>query len=455
MASKVCRIGWLEAGALAIAVLACCQPGQSQERPQSGNDDAHPGRSAAAEVTIGAVLPMTGSYAEYGQNVFAGLEVAADEINRDASLQIRLVVEDDQANPAKAVAGLNKLANLDRARFVIGGFTSSCSEAMYPVAEWSGVLMFSPSTSTPGLTKDTPLFFRNWPSDRDQARIFADQTIHRFKRKSASILYSNTEYGVDVEELFREAYEALGGEIVSEKAYKPKATDFRAQIKEFLDRPAECIWLFGYYNEMGHFLKQARELGLQTQFFGQEGIEAAELVEIAGEGAERLIYFAPAFDPDDDSPRVKQFVSAFRARSGRDPDVVAAHAYDALHILVRSIEAVGPVPNDVAQHLSTISDYPGVAGLTSLDENGDAKKPLMVKTIQNGRFVPFKWAEGARTDRRAAAAGRATGGAGSQTGETPDDLARVVAAWPTLPEPIKAGIVAMVEAASGNDSAGK
>ena len=105
MAPKARRIGWLEAGALAIVLLACCEPAQSQERPGTGKDDArHEGR-AAAQLTIGAVLPMTGSYAEYGQNVLAALEVAADEINRDGSLQIRLVVEDDQANPAKAVAG--------------------------------------------------------------------------------------------------------------------------------------------------------------------------------------------------------------------------------------------------------------------------------------------------------------------------------------------------------------
>ena len=31
-----------------------------------------------------------------------------------------------------------------------------------------------------------------------------------------------------------------------------------------------------------------------------------------------------------------------------------------------------------------------MAGLTTLDANGDAKKPVMVKVIQNGRFVPWK-----------------------------------------------------------------
>lgn len=204
------------------------------------------------------------------------------------------------------------------------------------------------------------------------------------------MLYARSEYGLDVKDLFREVYEGLGGRVVTEEAYKPVATDFRLQIKRFLDNPADCIWLFGYSSEMGHFLKQAHELGLRTQFFGQEGIEAAQLLTLAGQGAEGVIYFVPAFDPDAGPQSVRRFVSAFKARLDRKPDFVSAHAYDALQILADAIEAVGPEPKKVAQHLLAVKDYPGVAGLTTFDENGDAKKPLMVKTIKNGKFVPRK-----------------------------------------------------------------
>ena len=390
MFAKILGIGWLPAGALTLVCLFCGQRGQSQESPQPGQETVSQAPGATEQLTIGAVLPLTGPYAEYGENAVVALQVAAEELNRAGPLRLRLVAEDDQADPAKAVSALQKLIGVHHVKFVIGGFTSSCSEAMYPIAQWSGVLMFSSSTSTPSLTKDTPLFFRNWPSDCDQARIFASQTINRFKKKSASLLYSNSEYGVDAKEVFHQAYEELGGKVVVEEAYAPKATDFRKQIERLLDNPAECIWLFGYYSEMGHFLRQARELGLRAQFFGQEGIEGAELLEIAGGGAEGLIYFVPAFDPGDESEKVRRFVGAFKAKLNREPDGVAAHAYDALHILARSIQAVGPKPREVARHLITLQDYPGVAGLTTLDENGDAKKPVMIKTIQSGRFVSWQ-----------------------------------------------------------------
>jgi branched-chain amino acid transport system substrate-binding protein len=259
---------------------------------------------------------------------------------------------------------------------------------MYPLAERSGVLMLSSSSSTPNLTEDTPLFFRNWPSDRHQAPVFADQTFNRFKRRTASVLYSRSEYGVDVQALFREAYERIGGKVIIAEAYKPKSTDFQTQIKRFLEHPADCIWLFGYYSEIGHFLKQARELGLRTQFFGQEGIEAAALLQISGEAAEGLVYFVPAFDPDAPTPNVKRFVDAFAAKTGRQPDVVAAHAYDALQILAGAIQAVGPEPQNVAEQLLKLKDYPGVAGPTAFDRNGEVRRMLTAKTIRQARFVP-------------------------------------------------------------------
>ena len=71
-------------------------------------------------------------------------------------------------------------------------------------------------------------------------------------------------------------------------------------------------------------------------------------------------------------------------------------------------------------------------------EIGDVKKPVMIKTIKNGQFVPWGMAEAAALqDPR----------------EIPDDLARVMAAWSTLPEPVRAGIVAMVEAANASTEA--
>ncbi len=118
------------------------------------------GNGPAADINgtikIGVVLPLTGNYAEYGQNVLPALQLVADELNRQGGPKVSLLVQDDQAQPKQAVSALQKLIQVDGVRFVIGGFTSASSIAMYPIAERAGVLMFSSSSSTPSLTKNTP-----------------------------------------------------------------------------------------------------------------------------------------------------------------------------------------------------------------------------------------------------------------------------------------------------------
>src|ERR1051326_5773414 len=359
MADTRLRASWL-LGIVAVALIAAGAwlvvrygSGGSGSGPQSG------------DLQIGVVLPLTGNYAEYGQNALPALHLAADDLNKAGGANVVLLVQDDQAQPKQAVSSLQKLIHVDGVRFVIGGFTSASSIAMYPIAQDAGVLMFSYSTSTPSLTKNTPLFFRNWPADTAQAQVFAEQTLKRFKKPTCNVLYSNSEYGVNAHTLFAAAYGALGGKIPVQESYEPNATDYHAQINQFLAHPADCLWLFGYYSEMGQFLRQARELGLRPQFFGQEGIEGQQLLDIAGDAANGLIYFVPAFDPN--SPAAAQFVTAYKAKTGHQPEIFAAHAYDALHILVDAIRKAGPDPQKVAAQLVTVKGYPGVAGITSLD----------------------------------------------------------------------------------------
>lgn len=136
------QAGWPKASLVMLTCLACYAYGQTQEPPRHRLQDAGRTLGTPGTLTIGAVLPLTVQYAEYGENVLGALEAAAEDINRRGSLRLRVIAADDKGDPGQAASAIQKLIKADRARFVIGGFTSSCSEAMYPIAEWNGVLLF-------------------------------------------------------------------------------------------------------------------------------------------------------------------------------------------------------------------------------------------------------------------------------------------------------------------------
>ena len=339
-------------------------------------------------IKVGVIIPLTGEYAEYGKNIQNALNIALKEIiNKDNKYHYELIFEDDQAKPKMAISAIKKLISADKIKYIIGGFTSSSSVAIYPIAEKNRVILFSPSSSTPKLTKNTPYFFRNWPSDEVQAKKYAEYTFNEFNKKKVSTVYSLSDYGVFANKVFSQHFEKLGGSVLGQHGYNPNNTEFRTIITKLIEENPESVWLFGYYNEMGPFLKQAKALGLNTQFFGQEGIESEDLIKIAGIGANGLIYFVPYFNPKDG--KAKEFAETYKKKYSKNPEVFGAHAYDVLNIYYFLIEKYGNNEEIIKDKILKIQDYNGISGITSFDKDGNATKPLMIKTIKNMKFKPF------------------------------------------------------------------
>lgn len=340
-------------------------------------------------VKIGVIIPLTGDYAEYGKNIKNALEICCEEFEHSKNkYKYELIFEDDQAQPKIAISAMEKLVNTDKVKYVIGGFTSSSSVAISPIAEKNKVILFSPSSSTPKLSYNTPYFFRNWPSDEIQAKEYANYTFNQFKKSNVSTVYSISDYGMYANQTFSEHFNKLGGEIVGQYGYSPDNKDFKTIIAKLIKDKPDAVWLFGYYSEMGPFLKQARSLGLKTQFFGQEGIESVELLNIAKEGANGLIYFVPSFNQE--NPNAKEFSQKYQQKYGKDPEVFGAHAYDVLNIYHLLIEQFENNPEIIKDEIINIKNYSGVSGITSFDEEGNAIQSLMIKIINNHQFTLYK-----------------------------------------------------------------
>ena len=115
------------------------------------------------------------------------------------------------------------------------------------------------------------------------------------------------------------------------------------------------------------------------------------VVQLAGESAANLVYPQSTFELDSQEPAVAHFVSAYRRKYNEDPDIYAAHGYDALKLLVHAINRGGGAsPDDVRIGLNGINDYEGAAGLTTFDKNGDVIRYPRILIIRNGFPVPYE-----------------------------------------------------------------
>jgi branched-chain amino acid transport system substrate-binding protein len=90
--------------------------------------------SKAAKIKIGLLLPYSGTYASLGNNITAAMKLAATEHGgRLGGREIEWVAVDDESDPAKAPANVNKLVVGEKVDILTGPVHSGVAMAMMQI----------------------------------------------------------------------------------------------------------------------------------------------------------------------------------------------------------------------------------------------------------------------------------------------------------------------------------
>lgn len=360
------------ASTLTMAMLIAC----NREKPAP---------TVTSTVTrIGVLLPLTGDAAVYGKAIRNGIELARAQ----SKSPLDLVYEDDRGQGVAAVSGARKLIDVDKVPAIIGGAMSSTAEAIIPICTPRQIVLLSPTATKPSLTQMGNYFFRLWPSDDYDGRIMASAAFDHLGLKRVAILYVNLSYGSGITDVFEREFTKRGGVVVGKEGYGQGSTDFRTTLTKLAAQRPDAIFLPGYVAEITQILKQARQLNLKTRFLGVNSMYDPKLIEIAGPAAEGAVFSYPTFDAASSQPVIAQFVKAYRAKFGADPDAFAAQGYDTYKVLEKALTAGAANGGaDIARLLHGIGTYEGPGGKISFDASGDVQKPLRLLTVRDGKFV--------------------------------------------------------------------
>ena len=203
--------------------------------------------------------------------------------------------------------------------------------------------------------------------------------------KAVVIMDSSSDYGKGLAKNFTETFEAGGGTVVASEAFVSGDTDFNAILTKIKGNDFDVIFISGYYNEAGLIIKQARALGIDAPILGPDGFGAPELVELAGADALNDVYFSSHFSVLDTDPSVADFIENFKAKYGKEPDQFAALGYDLAMFVIDGIRRAGSTdPTAIKDALAATTDFSGVTGSFSIDENHNPVKAVVVVGIENG-----------------------------------------------------------------------
>jgi branched-chain amino acid transport system substrate-binding protein len=344
------------------------------------------------DIKIGAILPLTGDGAKYGGAAKKGIELALGELNNKGGIKgikIKIIYEDSQGVPKDGVSALQKLITTSKVPAIIGDLFSSVTLAIAPIAEENKIVVLSPTSSAPKITYAGDYIFRNCASDIFEGSVMGEYAFDKLGFKKVGILYINNDYGLGIKEVFENIFRSKGGVITAEDTFEQSSTDFRTQLSKIKSSEPEAIYMIGY-KEQSLILKQAKEIGINSQFLSTVMFEDPEIIKIAGSAAEGVIYSARAYDSESKEGVTYDFVKKYRQTYNEIPDIFAALSYDAMSILALAMERGGLKSDEIKTTLYSIKHYPGVVGETSFNENGDVVQPVSIKTVRNGKFIIYQ-----------------------------------------------------------------
>ena len=352
-------------------------------------------RKPTDSIKVGEYASLTGKEASFGQSSHKGIVLAFEEINAAGGAlgkALELFVEDNQTRPGESATAAKKLIAREKVIALLGEVASGRSLEAAPIAQAAKVPMIAPAATNPKVTETGDYIFRVCFIDPFQGTVMAKFAQDDLKAKRVAVLSSvSNAYSVGLAKFFRETFTAGGGEIVAENNFSEGDKDFRAQLTAVKAAGAEAVFVPSYYTEAALIVRQARELGITVPFFGGDGWEAPQLLQIGGSALEGC-YYSTHFSPENQEPAVQDFVKKFKARwSNETPDAFAALGYDAAYVLVDAIKRAGTTDGPALRDaLAATRNFAGVTGMTNIDQNRDASKPAAILAIKGGKLSFFK-----------------------------------------------------------------
>lgn len=345
---------------------------------------------AQQTIKIGVSAPLSADLASYGRSVRDGITLAVEEINGAGGVmdrKLELIVEDNQSRPDQAKTVFEKLIKRDKVVAILGDVTSQSSLAAAPVAQRSGVPMLSPTATNELLTREGDYIFRACFMDSMQGSAMARFANEELKAKRIAILYNVKDaYSAGLRTAFLAAAKKYGIEVPVDLSYSSGDVDFRGQLTRIRGARVDAIYCPGYYNEVGLICRQARTFGITQPLLGSDGWDSEKTAEIGGDAINGC-YFTNHYSAEDTRPEVQKFVEAYKARFGRVPDALAILGYDAAKLLVDAIGRAGSTEGAALRDaIAATKDFPGATGSITIDEDRNARKPIVILKIEDRKF---------------------------------------------------------------------
>nr|ABZ06212.1 putative Receptor family ligand binding region [uncultured marine microorganism HF4000_007D16] len=347
--------------------------------------------SVLAEIKVGIILGFTGPIESLTPSMAASAELAFDEASDSGALLggetiIPIRADSTCVDSAAATTAAEGLIAQGIAA-IMGADCSGVTGAIASnVAVPNGVVMISPSATSPGLTTldDKGLFFRTAPSDARGGQILADITKDR-GIKSVAITYTNNDYGKGLADVYEAAVKAHGISVTAVAAHEDGKGDYSAEVAVLAAAGGDAVAVIGYVDQGGKGIIQASlDSGAFDTFILSDGMIGNSLTDAFGKSLNKSFGSLPG-----STAKGSKIFATVAEAAGIDPSgPYTGESYDAAALIVLAMQAGGSADRDsIAKNVMAVANGPGKKIYP-----GELKKGLDL--LAKGKAIDYEGATG-------------------------------------------------------------
>ena len=368
-----------------------------------------------AEVKMGIILGFTGPIESLTPAMAASAELAFKEASDSGSLlggeTISVVRADSTCLDSAAATAAAEGVISQGVAAIMGADCSGVTGAIASnVAVPNGVVMISPSATSPGLTAldDKGFFFRTTTSDARGGQILADITKDR-KVKSVAITYTNNDYGKGLADVYEAAVKAHGIKVTAVLAHEDGKADYSSEVATLAAAGGDAVAVIGYLDQGGKGIIQGSlDSGAFDKFILSDGMIGDSLTDTFGKDLNKSFGSMPG---SMDKKTAGTFENVAKAAGIDSSGPYTGESYDAAALIVLAMQAGGSAdrasiaknimdvanapgtkiyPGEIKKGLDLLAqgkkvDYEGATGVTFTNV-GEAEGSFLEKEIKGGKF---------------------------------------------------------------------
>ena len=350
-------------------------------------------------IKIGYYGPFTGSNSTTGVATFEGITIAVNQWNERGGLlgkQIELVYYDDAGITEGAVKAVTRLIDNDGVTAIIGSQMSANIMATGEMIEAAGIPQISCGTSATWLEQGWTYLFRSVPENTTGIMPLADAMEATGATKIA-VLVSKDEASIGSSNKTIEELQSRGTiEVTAREECNADDTDWTGQLSAMLATKPDGVYLAILGEYAGMVIRQLRGMGYTGYIYGHEVMSLDQIREIAGSGADGIVFFSTFARPAEIENCNTEYERAFwEAYSKEYNENIPTNdnsykGYDEANIMFTAIKNAGSTDGaairDALSQISGLECLAGTANYAAFD-NGNGFEAMNIYIIHEGKIV--------------------------------------------------------------------